>query len=476
MIRKQDILDRASEWQLRPNVVEKDYVLGWLLASIAQHPVVQNHWVFKGGTCLKKCYLETYRFSEDLDFSLLPEAPYSEKDIEQVLRDVTETTQQMSGIQFPTDLIAVATRQDKLARPTFQGKISYQGPLGQIHSLPRIIFDITQHELVLSDPIRRSIFHAYPDDLPTEAQILSYSLPELLAEKTRALYERTRPRDLYDVDYLLSNRSDDLDFSALRDLFLNKCKVKNLEMPSAKKLTDLAVKDEELKSEWKSMLAHQLPVLPKLEDFLNRLGELIIWIDTPVSVSKPQLGSVSTSGGVRIEGESYNPAGIQYWGGGASLETIRFAGANRLILEFGYHGKHRLVEPYSLRRASTGNLLLYAWEIASGHIKAFKVSEMSGARATEQTFSPRYQIEFTASGSLNIPSTHSLPRSYPTHSARKSSASSWGTGGKIYVYECTYCDRKFKRKKSNSTLRKHKDKDGWDCSGRQGYLIDTEWT
>ena len=31
MIRKQDILDRAREWQLRPEIVEKDYVLGWLV-------------------------------------------------------------------------------------------------------------------------------------------------------------------------------------------------------------------------------------------------------------------------------------------------------------------------------------------------------------------------------------------------------------------------------------------------------------
>lgn len=36
MIRKQDILDRSAEWQLRPEVVEKDYVLGWLLAGLAQ--------------------------------------------------------------------------------------------------------------------------------------------------------------------------------------------------------------------------------------------------------------------------------------------------------------------------------------------------------------------------------------------------------------------------------------------------------
>ncbi len=30
MIAKQDILDRAQEWQLRASVVEKDYVIGWV--------------------------------------------------------------------------------------------------------------------------------------------------------------------------------------------------------------------------------------------------------------------------------------------------------------------------------------------------------------------------------------------------------------------------------------------------------------
>lgn len=68
MISKADILARAREWQLTPEVVEKDYVLGWLLAGIAQHAATANNWVFKGGTCLKKCVMETYRFSEDLDF------------------------------------------------------------------------------------------------------------------------------------------------------------------------------------------------------------------------------------------------------------------------------------------------------------------------------------------------------------------------------------------------------------------------
>ena len=74
MIGREEILAVADEAALGPRVVEKDYMLGWLLAGISRHPNLGTEWVFKGGTCLKKCYFETYRFSEDLDFTLRSES------------------------------------------------------------------------------------------------------------------------------------------------------------------------------------------------------------------------------------------------------------------------------------------------------------------------------------------------------------------------------------------------------------------
>ncbi len=55
MIQKQELLDLAADFGLQPNVVEKDYVLGWLLGA-EPHATP----VFQGGTCLKKCFFETY--------------------------------------------------------------------------------------------------------------------------------------------------------------------------------------------------------------------------------------------------------------------------------------------------------------------------------------------------------------------------------------------------------------------------------
>ena len=70
MIKAQEIIAEAARLSLQPHVVEKDYVLGWVLAGISAHDAFHDTWIFKGGTCLKKCFFETYRFSEDLDFTL----------------------------------------------------------------------------------------------------------------------------------------------------------------------------------------------------------------------------------------------------------------------------------------------------------------------------------------------------------------------------------------------------------------------
>ena len=392
MIRKQDILDRAAEWQLRPEIVEKDYVLGWLLAGLASSGQ-RELWVFKGGTCIKKCFFETYRFSEDLDFSLLPETPYSDDAIRATLLATVRSVHELSGIDFPENLVEVRPRRNQQNQITFECRIGYRGPLA-VPSYPRVLFDLTQHEPVLDTAEARPILHPYPDELPQEAAVLAYSLDELLAEKTRALYERTRPRDLYDVVYLIENQSEAFDLPHVRELFSAKCGTKSLPVPGLEEITRIVSSDAELRSEWENMLAHQLPVLPALDRILERLPGLVQWIEKPEVVPAARaLPPAPIPAGTA----PLRPAGIRYWGGGSPLEVIRFAGANRLLIEFDYNGRHHVAEPYSLRTAeTTGNLLLYAWESGATHIKAFNVANMSGVRASGTSFQPRYQVELTA--------------------------------------------------------------------------------
>jgi hypothetical protein len=362
-------------------------------------------------------------------------------------------------------------RHNKAGQDTFQGRLYYRGPLQRTQNYRSIIFDITNDETVFAEPVARTVFHPYSDGLPADVAVQCYSLEELLAEKTRALYQRTRPRDLYDVVYLLENCIDAIDLAEAQRIFGAKCESKGLPLPSSEELLVLVQQNEELRADWANMLAHQLPNLPEIDSTLARFASLIGWIDKPEFV--PAEAALGAAVRASVDHRSIPLSGIQYWGGGSPVERIRFAGANRLLLEFDYHGDHRVVEPYSLREArTTGNILLYARELHLDHVKAFKIDEMLNARTTNTGFTPRYRVELSAQGPLSIPEITRNPgviRSPRLSARRKSSA----YHGPIYVYECSYCGKRFRRQQRNSQLKPHKDKDGWDCPGRTAHFVDT---
>jgi hypothetical protein len=256
------------------------------------------------------------------------------------------------------------------------------------------------------------VFHPYPDHLPSELAVATYAIGELVAEKTRALCERMRPRDLYDVVLLGAiTRSDD-DAQALRAVAVEKFAVKSMTLPTVADVIRRAEADEELRSEWPSMLGHQLPATPLLDDFIARLPEGIAWMQelpaapavrVPAAAHRvPRLLSpVPAKPGESLVIER----GIRTWGVGAPLEAIRFAGASHLVVEFRYHGAVRRIEPYSLRRPKTGNLLLYGFEqlknaSTTNEIRAYKVSEMDQVRVLNTSFVPRYAIELNEQGGV----------------------------------------------------------------------------
>jgi predicted nucleotidyltransferase component of viral defense system len=101
MIGKEEIIAVADETGLTPSIVEKDYVLGWLLGAVNTNSVLSQSWVFKGGTCLKKCYFETYRFSEDLDFTLKDEKHINEEFLKTQFTEISEWLYEAAGIEIP---------------------------------------------------------------------------------------------------------------------------------------------------------------------------------------------------------------------------------------------------------------------------------------------------------------------------------------------------------------------------------------
>ena len=123
MISKEEILERARVLSLAPSVVEKDYVLGWLLDGIGKHAELGNRWVFKGGTCLKKIHFETYRFSEDLDFTLLDASHVDSSFLDHALRDVAGRIYEEVGLEIPVDRLRFEIRQNPRGNPVAEGRV-----------------------------------------------------------------------------------------------------------------------------------------------------------------------------------------------------------------------------------------------------------------------------------------------------------------------------------------------------------------
>jgi hypothetical protein len=164
---------------------------------------------------------------------------------------------------------------------------------------------------------------------------------------------------------------------------------------------------------------------------------------------------------------------------GIPLESIRFAAVNHLCVELGYDRSVRLIEPYSLRRTKDGNLILHAIKVETGEGRSYRVDRIESVKVTKRVFKPRYEIEFSPSGTIHAPPT-----------ARKSGLSSFGSYslmgrphrstsrtrttnpfGMKYVFQCGMCMKKFTKSTNDSTLRAHKSSFGMQCSGTHGYLI-----
>ena len=136
MIAKTEIMDFSREFGLSANVIEKDYVLGWVLAGISQHADIAPNWVFKGGTCLKKCYFETYRFSEDLDFTITEGSHLDQNFLIRCFKYISDWIYDAAGIVIPKELIRFDVYENNRGRISAQGRISYRGPLQRKGDLP----------------------------------------------------------------------------------------------------------------------------------------------------------------------------------------------------------------------------------------------------------------------------------------------------------------------------------------------------
>jgi predicted nucleotidyltransferase component of viral defense system len=243
----------ARKRNLPVDVVEKDYVLGWILFGIASCPA-SDSLAFKGGTALSKVYFPgKWRLSEDLDFTAIDES--------ELLVLGTGVMYEVPGIVEKASGINIEMKGDPLANPEFfRGKIKYTGPL----SKNNIKIEISREPFV-GKVVRKSVPHTY--DYP-KFVVKVYALENLLAEKMRAIIERGKIRDYYDVWMLLKTRKFDKE---LRDLFLQKCKSKGVTFNGIEQMfpTGIVKKLEPYLDTWLTRLSPE--PIPELETIMADL-------------------------------------------------------------------------------------------------------------------------------------------------------------------------------------------------------------
>jgi predicted nucleotidyltransferase component of viral defense system len=477
VIDRREILELAKEFGLTPNIVEKDYVLGWLLAGVFNHAAFAENWVFKGGTCLKKCFFETYRFSEDLDFTLLDTAHLDQQFLLNTFGEVSQWIYEQSGVELPVSGLRFEIFTNPRGQKQGEGRVGYRGPLQNRGDLPRIKLDLTTDERLVRPPVVRDVHHPYSDAPEDGIHARTYCHEEIFAEKLRAMAERERPRDLYDVIHLYRRTDANTDRVLILDILKAKCEFKGIALPT---MTVLERQPErtELETDWERMLSHQLPALPPFDQFWQELSHVFAWLnkaeEKPVVVSFPFPRDVDRTW--------RPPVMAQAWGTHVPMEVIRFAAANHLCVDLRYDGSNRLIEPYSLRRTQAGNLVLHSVRHDSGEHRSYRVDRIEGASVSRVSFAPKYEIELSpGSGPIYAPptpiqTTHSLGGS--SLRARSgyglSSARSAGSGP-TYIIACTVCGKHFKRKSHDPKLKEHKDKNGYHCFGRSGYLVESKY-
>ena len=188
---KIDLLSRAQLSIINKNslryplaTAEKDYFLTIVL-QIIYNSKLKDLLVFKGGTAIHHLYLDQLRFSEDLDFQTTGRVT------EDDLREVFE----------PFDFLEIL----KSYQSEFTLKIErlkFTGPLGQPNSI-KLDVDLTQELILPAEQLEYKNVYGVP------VTVSAMSIKEICAEKVRAVNERARYRDFYDLAMVMKDNSFD---------------------------------------------------------------------------------------------------------------------------------------------------------------------------------------------------------------------------------------------------------------------------
>lgn len=255
MIDRRELLRRAREKRLTLAIIEKDYVIGWVLYTIKD----LKELTLKGGTALAKIYFpDIWRLSEDLDLVVEPEnfekAPV-------LLRDALLALPEHSGIGI--------TIKSEYTNPGYlQLKAQYSGPLGKNW----VKLDVTPEPPIGS--IQKKNLPKTYTDYP-KFQVSVESLEEIFSEKLRSVVQRTKVRDYYDL-WRMNQLT--IDHDRINHILPEKMKKVNLDPISPEQIFFIDL-EEQLQPYWEKELGRLVNPTPNLHTVLAELRANLNWIE-----------------------------------------------------------------------------------------------------------------------------------------------------------------------------------------------------
>ena len=263
---------------IRWEVLERDYLLSWMLAGIGAVSELRETMVFKGGTALKKCYFGDYRFSEDLDFTGREDVPTGDE-MEVLMRRACEAARELAGEYAPVELLCGRYTENN-PHPGGQEafRVRAQLPWHRRSDTP-IKVEITMDEPILWPVVQRQVIHEYGE--PMHVEVLAYSLEEVVAEKLRAVlqqaarlesrgWSRNRARDFYDLWRVLGTYREQLDLTDFDTRLHEKCQLRHVDFAGPEDFLDPRIVAN-VESEWERSLG---PLVPGLSAFGTVVEEL----------------------------------------------------------------------------------------------------------------------------------------------------------------------------------------------------------
>lgn len=258
-------------------VVERDYAQSYVLYGLGETPELQDAIVFKGGTALRKVHFGRYRFSEDLDFSTIhgPTGVELDNAIRAAVARAQAAAHEIAPLTF-----TVERYEERDPHPGGQEAfvVRVQFPW-QHQPLVPVKIEITHDEPVLLPAPHHPVQHGYEESL--EAQIRTYSLEEICAEKLRATQQtlaklekrgwtRSRARDYYDLWHLAREPAGRIDWDQVSAVLPEKCRLREVVIHSADDIFNERLLDEVRRS-WNRTLGPFVADLPPAETVIAEL-------------------------------------------------------------------------------------------------------------------------------------------------------------------------------------------------------------